>query len=172
VLGICGGYQMLGEAVHDPEGIEGRPGTTRGLGLLPVDTVLQAPKTTTLTRFAWDKDRGQGYEIHMGQTRVTGGNPLLHILSRNGQSVDETDGCWLDDGRVIGTYLHGLFDTPAITRRWLNLLGLEAIKVAERMGPAARDQAYEQLADHFESYVDCEKIMQSAALRPKKAGPE
>lgn len=170
VLGICGGYQMLGRSVHDPDGIEGRPGTTPGLALLPVETVLRAPKTTTLTRFAWEKDKGQGYEIHMGQTRVDGGTPLLRILSRNGRANNDFDGCWLDNGRVIGTYLHGLFDTPAITRRWLNLIGLDAVRVRELAGPAARDHAYEQLADHFEAHIDCDQLLERVSLRPAEGG--
>ena len=72
ILGVCGGYQMLGARVHDPDGHEGRPGSSEGLGLLPVETVLQAPKTTTLTRFRWDGADGCGYEIHMGRTTRAG----------------------------------------------------------------------------------------------------
>ncbi|MCP4215281.1 MAG: cobyric acid synthase, partial [bacterium] len=62
VLGICGGYQMMGNFVHDPDGLEGKPGVTSGLELLPIETVLKAPKTTTLTRFCGDNVRGSGYE--------------------------------------------------------------------------------------------------------------
>jgi len=169
VLGICGGYQMLGTAVHDPDGIEGQPGTTGGLALLPVETVLKAPKTTTLSHFAWDQDNGQGYEIHMGQTRVTGGEALVRILSRNSIRCREIDGCMLENGRIIGTYIHGLFDTPAITRRWLKMIGLDSVVVSELQGPAARDQAYELLADHFQKYVDMHQLIQ-ACLPQTAAG--
>jgi adenosylcobyric acid synthase len=86
ITGICGGYQMMGTRVHDPDGLEGEPGATAGLGLLPVETVLQAPKTTTLSRFSWDGIQGTGYEIHMGRTRSHGGKPLLTIHERNGDS--------------------------------------------------------------------------------------
>lgn len=158
VLGICGGYQMLGTAVHDPDGIEGQPGTTAGLGLLPVDTVLKAPKTTTLSHFEWGSDRGQGYEIHMGQTRVEGGNPVFTVVNRNGRDCSQTEGCMLDNGRIIGTYIHGMFDTPAITRRWLDSIGLNSVAVSDVQGPAARDNAYELLADHFEKYMDLNRI--------------
>lgn len=72
ILGICGGYQILGKYVDDPDGLEGEPGTTEGLNLLPVHTVLKAPKTTTLSRFSWDGVEGEGYEIHMGQTSLIG----------------------------------------------------------------------------------------------------
>jgi len=154
LLGICGGYQMLGTRVHDPDGIEGAPGATAGLGLLPVETVLKAPKTTTLTDFSWGGIQGTGYEIHMGQTQAPQGRTLMTVERRNGLSSEDTDGCLSEDGRVIGTYMHGLFDTPAITRRWLAGIGLGAIAVDQMHGPAARDQAYEQLAEHAAQHLD------------------
>ncbi|MCU0593526.1 MAG: cobyric acid synthase, partial [Desulfobacterales bacterium] len=100
LLGICGGYQMLGRWVHDPEGHEGAPGSSAGLGLLPVETVLRAPKTTTRTRFSWGEVRGAGYEIHMGQTVRHGGMPWFKVLERNGRPEEAEDGCIALDGRV------------------------------------------------------------------------
>jgi adenosylcobyric acid synthase len=159
VLGICGGYQMLGTRVQDPEGLEGAPGETPGLGLLPVETVLKAPKTTTRTEFEWDGRLGQGYEIHMGKTIVTGGESLLRIRSRNREIVEDVDGCQVRGGRIAGTYLHGLFDSPEITRRWLKCWGLEDVRASAQEGPAARDHAYDQLADHVEQHLDLEAVM-------------
>nr|WP_083456712.1 hypothetical protein [Desulfosarcina cetonica] len=104
---------MMGMTVHDPGGLEGAPGSTDGLGLLPVETILQAPKTTTLSRFAWDGIAGTGYEIHMGQTRLKAGTPLLTVHERNGEAITDSDGCMTPDGLALGTYMHGLFDTPA-----------------------------------------------------------
>ncbi|HSO18102.1 MAG TPA: cobyric acid synthase, partial [Desulfosarcina sp.] len=124
VLGICGGYQMMGTVVEDPDGLEGRPGRTGGLGLLPVETVLQAPKTTTLTRFRWAGIEGRGYEIHMGRTRRIDADPLMTITARNDASCRDEDGCRTADGRAIGTYLHGVFDTPAVLHHWLTGIGL------------------------------------------------
>ncbi|MBV5318308.1 MAG: cobyric acid synthase [Desulfobulbaceae bacterium] len=164
LLGICGGYQMLGERVEDPDGIEGLPGTTPGLGLLPVATVLKAPKTITLTDFSWDGIPGKGYEIHMGQTMPPQGRSLVQIQGRNGLSCADTDGCLAEDGRVIGTYMHGLFDTPAITRHWLTTIGLATIAVDRLHGPAARDQAYDQLAEHAVRHLDIDAI--TALLPP------
>ena len=160
VLGICGGYQLMGQFVHDPNGLEGAPGTTEGLGLLPVETTLMAPKTTTLSRFAWADVQGTGYEIHMGRTDRRGGSPLFTVLAQNGAAPGNCeDGCVSDNGRIMATYMHGLFDTPAVTRRWLDAIGLAHVDTAGTpAGPAARDREYDRLAEHFEQHVDTEAI--------------
>ncbi len=159
ILGICGGYQMLGNHVHDPEGLEGVPGATEGLSLLPVNTVLRAPKTTTLTEFSWENIQGTGYEIHVGQTERFGGNALFQIHKRNRQTCrDCEDGCVTADFRIMGTYIHGLFDTPGITKQWLESIGMEHIVVSEKQGLAARDAEYDLLAAHFEKYVNMKDI--------------
>jgi adenosylcobyric acid synthase len=163
ILGICGGYQMLGTLVRDPDGIEGPPRSVQGLGLLPVETLLQAPKTTTLTDFVWNGAAGRGYEIHMGRTTSPPGRELVEIRARNGVACADVDGCVREDGRVLGTYLHGLFDTPAGTRQWLAGIGLEEIEVGELAGLAARDRAYAMLAEHAARHLDIEAI---AALLP------
>ncbi|WP_028578717.1 cobyric acid synthase [Desulfogranum japonicum] len=160
VLGVCGGYQMLGSHVHDPDGIEGAPGSTRGLDLLPVETILKAPKTTTLTDFNWQGIKGRGYEIHMGQTHHSGGAPLVQVEQRNQQACEDTDGCISENHRVIGTYMHGLFDTPAITEKWLQSIDLSHVKVDQIYGPVARDKAYDQLAEHAAANLDVEAIFQ------------
>jgi adenosylcobyric acid synthase len=165
VLGICGGYQMLGQAVDDPCGHEGPPGASAGLGLLPVRTVLQAPKTTTRTRFDWSGARGEGYEIHMGRTRRLGGAALMQVLARNGAACRAVDGCAGPEGRILGTYIHGLFDSPAVVRRYLSGLGLGHLAIDQTYGPAARDRAYERLADHFEAHVDVPALMALLGLR-------
>jgi adenosylcobyric acid synthase len=158
VLGICGGYQMLGRWVHDPEGHEGRSGSTEGLHLLPVETVLRAPKTTTLTRFSWADAQGSGYEIHMGQTTRHGGAPLFTVLERNGQAASAEDGCVDSDARAMGTYMHGMFDSPPITARWLRAAGFDTPQAMALGGLAARDREYDMLADHVETHVDVEAI--------------
>jgi len=165
VLGICGGYQMLGRHVHDPEGHEGRAGSTAGLNFLPVETVLRAPKTTTLTRFSWAQSQGAGYEIHMGRTVRHGGEPLFRVLERNGRAASDEEGCVAPGGRVMGTYLHGMFDGPSITARWLRAIGVETAHVPALGGLAARDREYEALAGHFERHVDVQAIIGLAAGR-------
>jgi adenosylcobyric acid synthase len=156
--------------VCDPDGIEGTPGATAGLGLLPVETVLKAPKTTTLTDFSWNGIGGKGYEIHMGQTRAPQGCSLVRVQKRNGLVDNDTDGCRSEDGRVLGTYMHGLFDTPAITRHWLAGIGLGAIEVGQMHGPAARDQAYEQLAEHAARHLDLAAITNLLPSRLREMG--
>ena len=159
VLGICGGYQMMGKTVDDPQGLEGQPGISDGLGLLPIETVLQAPKTTTLTHFFWDGQLGAGYEIHMGQTNRMAGNPLFKIIERNQTPCQDEDGCVSADSKIMGTYIHGLFDNPSILKSWLNHIGLDGIDVSDIGGIEARNKEYDLLAEHFQEYVDVDRII-------------
>ncbi len=154
VLGICGGYQMMGNSVHDSDGLEGSPGTSRGLDLLPVETVLKAPKTTTLTRFSREDAHGTGYEIHMGQTQRYDGESFFRIRARNDIPCEDTDGCVSPDRRIMGTYIHGLFENPTITRLWLNSIGLAHVETSVLEGLAAKDKEYDRLAEYFESHID------------------
>jgi adenosylcobyric acid synthase len=143
ILGICGGYQIMGHSVIDPDGLEGLPGKSKGLMLLPVKTVLKAPKTTTLSRFAWQDVGGNGYEIHMGQTRQT------------------EDGCITRGSRIIRTHMHGIFDNPGITKHCLHTVGLSEIEVPDTHGLAAKDTAYDDLAVHFEKHIDTKAIIET-----------
>lgn len=162
LLGICGGYQMLGKAVHDPAGLEGRPGSSRGLELLPIETVLKAPKTTTLTQFSWKGRKGAGYEIHMGQTIRSGGAPLFNITQRNNSACHDEDGCISDDSKIMGTYIHGWLDNPEILESWLNHIGIKDMVISAAGGIQFRDRQYELLAAHFEKYIDVESIVKLA----------
>ncbi|HHP7234216.1 MAG TPA: cobyric acid synthase [Desulfobacterales bacterium] len=165
LLGLCGGYQMMGRWVHDPEGLEGSAGSTRGLALLPVDTTLQAPKTTTLSRFVWEDAEGMGYEIHMGRTVRDSDRFLLEVFERNGQACRRRDGCFAGQGRFLGTYIHGFFDSPAVTRRWLDSIGLPQVMVSELHGPACRERDLDRLADHFAEHVDVDRILAACQTR-------
>lgn len=176
ILGICGGYQMLGTKVHDPHGLEGAPGDTDGLGLLPLETVLKAPKTTTVSRFEWGGAQGLGYEIHMGRTasadRIASGKPatngLLNVKERNRQTCNDFDGAVIDSGRVMGTYMHGFFDAAPILKKWLSLLGLSQLEPPVFCGLQGRDRQYDMLARHFERHVDVAAII-DAMNRVKEA---
>ncbi len=157
-LGICGGYQMMGRFVHDPQGLEGTPGTSKGLNLLPIETVLKAPKTTTRTRFLWKNIEGVGYEIHMGETRRLSGDPLFSIFERNLVPCKTEEGCRMNDSGLLGTYIHGMFDTPAIIKKWLRTIGIAHIDVPDTNHLEDKDKAYDLLAAHFENHMNTEAI--------------
>ncbi len=164
VGGICGGFQMLGESVADPHGVESG-GEEPGLGLLPVTTVLEPAKTTrrVLARLLpgpWGEGSGEweGYEIHMGRTVSDGTLPPLFAVRRAGHgSREETDGLIAPDGRVWGTYLHGCLDASAVRER---LLGwLEGVAPRRSSAPApdyrqVREAAYDSLADALRRALD------------------
>jgi len=164
VLGICGGYQILGEYVDDPEGLEESPGKTPGLNLLPVRTVLKAPKTTTLSSFSWDNLRGEGYEIHMGHTQLVSGSPLLRVTSRNRKACNDVDGCISDDGKIAGTYIHGMFDTYPIAAKWLETIGIKKVPGMDSHQTSSREKDYSLLRNHFERHVNIEEIMKLTGL--------
>ena len=154
--GICGGYQLLGRLIRDPNGVEGPPGETQALGVLDVVTTLTTEKMLTRTRGAW-LDTGQvvdGYEIHMGVTdRPANTQPVIEVSARNHQATHDLDGARSADGRIWGTYLHGLFDEPEFRCEFLSqirpdLAGEIESKTAESIA-AFRDQQYDLLADHF-----------------------
>ncbi|MFA5903006.1 MAG: cobyric acid synthase [Desulfobacula sp.] len=158
IFGICGGYQMLGKFVDDPEGFEGQPGKTPALNLLPVQTILKAPKTTTLSDFEWEGSKGQGYEIHMGSTALKSGMPMLKILARNSIPVNDMDGCMEMNKKIAGTYIHGFFDSPRILSKWLNLIGL-TLQCPNEDFASIKDKSYGVLKEHFETYVDINHIL-------------
>jgi adenosylcobyric acid synthase len=135
-----------------------------------VETILQAPKTTTRTRFRWNGAEGFGYEIHMGRTERSAGDPLFEVVEQNGVSVSDSDGAAAREGRVLGAYIHGLFDAPEITRRWLAGIGLGHLDVADIYGPLARDREYDRLADHFRKHVDVDAILAAGGIPRREPG--
>jgi adenosylcobyric acid synthase len=98
----------------------------------------------------------------MGHTTRTGGRPLFEVVARNGTPVTVEDGCSEQELRVMGTYIHGLFDSPAVTARWLTAIGVQGVEPPALAGLAARDREYDALADHFEKHVDVEAIYRLA----------
>ncbi len=154
IFGICGGFQMLGEFVDDPEGLEGSAGITKALGLLPVHTLLKSPKTTTISKFIWGNTEGTGYEIHMGATRLNdGGTPLLEITERNSLPTTSTDGCVADNRQVAGTYIHGFFDSRHVLKKWLKWAGINDTVSCEDMN-SIKERDYTLLKAHFETHID------------------
>ncbi|MBF0288901.1 MAG: cobyric acid synthase [SAR324 cluster bacterium] len=164
LIGICGGYQMLGKQVNDPYGVEGSPGETRALGFLEQETTLQAEKVLSRTSgiFLPYQSKVEGYEIHMGITRSTGEKqaPLIRIESRNNKIVDDVDGTCSPDGKVWGTYLHGLFDSPYFLENFLSSLA-PSYQNHEQISPSAsdfKDRQYDLLARHFKQFMNMESL--------------
>lgn len=158
VFGICAGYQIMGKKVVDPEGFEGKPGETEGLSLIPVETVLTAPKMTSLSRFRWQESEGFGYEIHMGHTTVPKGRHPFRIKERNAEPVDFPDGCLSENNRCIGTYLHGFFNSAEITQKWLHMIGMDSVSCEKDRGLEERNKQYDLLADHLKKYIDVDYL--------------
>jgi adenosylcobyric acid synthase len=166
VIGICGGMQMLGTTIADPHGIEGG-GSAQGFGLLAVETVLHSQKTTTPVRgvFATPRLFGEvtpvfevdGYEIHVGETRLLDSTqPLLHIR-RTATGEERSDGASGCDGRVIGTYVHGLFAHDGARHAFVHAArGATALAPAVRLLDVAAGRAAEldRLAGHVRGALD------------------
>lgn len=176
VVGVCGGYQMLGRRVMDPAGVESNLQEVAGLGLLPMETRLLGEKVTTRVRarvlwkaLAAPDPEIRGYEIHMGESEVFGAEaPLLEILERNGRQVRVCDGLVSADGRIWGTYIHGLFDNDAFRHRLLNrvMASTEPVAGRERLRSfqAWKDEQYDKLAEHLRANLDLESIYRIAGL--------
>ena len=172
VCGICGGYQMLGNAVTDPHCVEGG-GQAAGLGLLNVSTELQKQKTLTRVSGKWIENEipVKGYEIHMGQT-AEGKNvtPVIALASSgNGSRVD---GSRSDDGRVWGTYLHGIFDSSGFRKFYLRSISpsVEPRLMEDRDEYGYRQRQYDLLADHFRAYLDVEAVARIAGIENLAVG--
>ncbi|MFB9868232.1 cobyric acid synthase [Vreelandella sulfidaeris] len=153
VLGICGGFQMLGDWVEDPQGIEGKPGRVAGLGLLPLTTRMVPGKQLRNVRgkLVAGGANVSGYEIHNGVSEGAAlESPLFDIAGR-------PEGAVSDDGQVLGSYLHGLFDHPEACQGLLALLGLSNSESSDYQ--AHRERELDRLADMLEAHVDIEAIM-------------
>lgn len=155
LVAICGGYQMLGRQLHDPLGLEGRPASVDGLGLIDAETVLEAEKqlvNVSGTLQLPGRPAVQGYEIHMGVTR----GPALTRPSALLGSTQRADGVLSEDGQILGTYVHGLFDHPdALTA----LLAWAGVDDAQRIDLAARREAdLDRLADSLETSLHLDRL--------------
>jgi adenosylcobyric acid synthase len=152
VLGLCGGYQMLGQVLADPDGIEGAAGAVPGLGLLDVETVLGREKRLALVDgvHVGSGAAVAGYEIHLG---VTTGPDCARPFARIG---GRDEGAVSADGRVAGSYLHGLFAADGFRRDWLAGLGVTGADTGYEAGVEATLDA---LADHLEAHLDVAGIL-------------
>lgn len=155
VLGICGGYQMLGTEIADPEGIEGAPVTVAGLGLLDVKTVMKPQKRLALSEATYrpSGDAVSGYEIHLG---VTEGEDCARAwLDLNGRA----EGAATANGQIRGCYLHGLFSADAFRATYLAELGV----TAQMNYGADLEAVLDGLAAHIETHLDLDQLLDMAA---------
>lgn len=154
VLGLCGGYQMLGRTIADPEGIEGTPDRVEGLGLLQVDTVLAGDKRLeSVTGRSFDDEPLHGYEMHIGRTKGPDcGRPFAEFSG-------SADGAMSADGQVVGTYLHGLFTNDRQRTAWLRRLGAEPAGMDYEAGI---DAILDRLAAHMEQHLDLTGLLRLA----------
>lgn len=161
LMGICGGLQMLGTQIHDPHGIEGEPGSTAGFGLLDLQTTLERDKQLrNVNGCLWQDDVPvSGYEIHAG---VSAGPALQQPFA----ILDDgrLDGAVSTDGRVIATYLHGVFDTTAACTELLQWAGLENIQLFDYI--ELLETNFERLADTLETHLDMQRIMKLLGALP------
>ena len=158
VLGLCGGYQMLGQQIEDPFGIEGEAGRSiEGLGFLDVATTLTPKKRLeAVTGTTVDGVPLSGYEMHIGETSGPDASRQPFARLANGHA----DGAVSADGRVTGTYVHGLFSDDRQRARWLHLLGAETSDLAYE---ALVDDILDRFADHLETHLDCERLLAISA---------
>jgi adenosylcobyric acid synthase len=182
LVGICGGFQMLGNEIRDPHHAESDVEFVPGLNLLNFTTVLEREKITrqATARFAKAECLGgtagdcadppfSGYEIHLGQTLLGKGTQALFQMQRSGEQVGRQDGAISADGRVLGTYLHGLFDSAegleVLLNHWRKICGKEKSSSGVTDALAERERRYDALAEHFRRNLKMDVIYRSLDLQ-------
>jgi len=158
VLGICGGYQMLGRTISDPGGIEGAPGTVEGLGYLDVATELTPEKSTVAAAGTHVASGAEvsGYEIHIGRTNGPDCRRPMMMLAPG-----TSDGAISADGRVAGTYVHGLFAGDAFRAAYLAAFGAGSVLSYDH----GIDRILDDLADHLEYAIDVDTILKLSSSK-------
>ncbi len=178
VVGICGGFQMLGSVIKDPELTESAVPEIAGLGLLMTETTFEPIKTTTQVKARVESDlpefsaalsnlEVEGYEIHMGQTVLKeGARPFVHIEQRLEEKVDVMDGAIDESGRVFGTYLHGIFDNREFSEAFVNQIrhekGLDKLESSKETFSDFKNREYDKLAEILEQSLDIDAIIRIA----------
>ena len=169
IIGICGGYQMLGLTIHDPDGIESTASVSAGLSLLPITSRFLPVKSThqiearaLLGRGLLAKATGipiRGYEIHMGQTNGVNASRPFRIEQRSEKSCSDLDGCLSEDGNVLGTYIHGLFHNDHLRRAILAELAERKGKVfSPTISSISIEEQYDRLAAHVRQNLNMDLV--------------
>jgi adenosylcobyric acid synthase len=158
LIGICGGYQMLGKVIHDPYGIEGKPGSINGFGFLNCETTLKQDKCLSQIhgKFITNNISVSGYEIHAGVTTNSTEQSLIQ-LDNNCQ-----DGAVSTDGQIMGSYLHGIFEQPQACQYLLKWAGLSKVKAVDHH--QKRQNAINLIADTLEQTISVKKLMKIAGI--------
>ena len=153
LIGICGGYQMLGKKLHDPHGIEGDAGSLDGLNLLDFETTIEKQKELIQVEgnFSWDNSKVVGYEIHMGRSSGPALNKPAIKLDNN------VDGVISEDNQIIGTYLHGIFDQSSALSSLLKWAGLNDSTAFDYQ--ALREQELDRLAEEMLQHINIDLLL-------------
>jgi len=174
VVGICGGYQILGRRVQDPHGVESAVTEAEGLGLLDVETVMLTEKEThqaearllPAASLVAPECVGtvSGYEIHMGETALgPGAKPFAQLVRRSGMDVAIPDGAVSADGRVFGVYLHGIFDNHGFRTAFLNRIRREK-GLPTHSNDHETEDPFDLLAEHLERHLDMERLLRICGI--------
>ncbi len=179
IIGICGGYQMLGTYIHDPDHVESGVRRSQGLSLLPITTTFLPTKETHQIKGNVIADRGllaevqnisfEGYEIHMGRTESDEGSVAFRIRERSSKPCDAFDGCLDASGRVLGTYIHGLFHNQELRRGILRHIAYSKGQLLSFTGDDRhRDAEYDRLAKLVRDSLNMDFVYSIAGLRKGK----
>jgi adenosylcobyric acid synthase len=179
IIGICGGYQMLGRYINDPDGVESGVRRSQGLGLLPITTAFLPTKETHQVKGNVVAERGllaearnvsfEGYEIHMGRTESGEADAAFRLRERSAKSCDALDGCLDKSGRVLGTYIHGLFHNQELRRKILRQIARAKGQPLSFAGDDhRRDAEYDKLARLVRDSLNMDLVYAIAGLRKVK----
>jgi adenosylcobyric acid synthase len=159
VIGICGGYQMLGEQVCDPNGVAGDCGVLAGLNLLPVQTTFSKTKEVSQVSASWESDRWTAYEIHMGLTQRSRSSSAFMRVQIGSAAREE--GC--QNGNVWVTYLHGLFESPSLRAELARRAGFTQYRPSRASWREHLQRVYDGMADALEEHLNMEEIWRYVA---------
>lgn len=170
VIGICGGYQILGKEILDEAGIEGEETYQEGLGLLPISTSFLPEKTLTRVEGYLGEHSITGYEIHMGRTTALEKvQPLLQVTKSNGESTSYEEGVYYQNGDIIGTYLHGILDNQSFVLGYINQIrahkGLRPLLISGPSLAEHKEQEYNRLADSLGNHCDMKFISELLGIK-------